>query len=878
MAALRRLIHWVRVLGGRAVESELTEEMSDHLAREMARQRALGFSEDEARRRAVLRTGPVESIKEQVRDERGGRLLLDMLGDLRIGARSLRRSPGFTMAVVVSLALGVAGVTASASVVNAVVVRPLPYPESNRLYLVRVAWNEFTASLSAADFLRLREASRGIATAAAYTTSDEGYTLLGQGQPVVVTGAAVTPDMWRVLDVQPTLGRWFSRDDRGTETLISNALWRSRFGGSPDAVGRLLTLDRGAYTIVGVMPPGFDVPGQRGGEVWVSARIDEPTRRGPFFLRVVLRLDSAVTPEQASAGLTTAVAPALQTQYAAEPTWRYRLTSMKDVVVGDTRLTLWVFLAATILVLLIASVNVANLMLARGTTRAHELALRALLGARRERLVRQLLAESALIGLGSAVLGLIVAAALIRLIVVEAGALIPRAQELHTDGSTTVIAVAVAVATALLTGVVPAFWLTGGLGKAMRSGGRRVSGGPVEGRIRRAMVVGEVALAFCVLVSTALLVKTIERVESQPPGFDADGVLSFRLVAPPDPYADVSRLNAYLRSVDGNLRRLPGVTHVAFAESLPPNGLQESNDYTLQGEEPGSPGRSEQGSGVAQWNVVSPELFNVLRIPLVQGRTFADGDGADAPPVAVVSETFAAKHFPRGEAVGGRFKGGDWDAAAPWTTIVGVVGDVPYAQGVWGGLSPTIYVPRAQHAGARFQFVVLRTASAKATAAGLAGAVRAADARVPLRDVATMSERLEASTAVPRFRVRLFTVLATVALALAVIGIYGILAYQVTQGRKETAIRQALGASRSAVLGGVVRSGVGLTLVGVAIGLVAALGLTRSLAAFLFGVTPGDVFAYVSAMAVLLFAATLASLLPALRAAGTDPFTVLREE
>jgi predicted permease len=873
------VMHWVRMLCGRTVEHELTEEVSDHIEREVARQLALGVPEDEARRRAIVRTGSIESIKEQVRDERGGRLILDALGDVRIGARGLRRSPGFTAAVVLSLAIGVAGVTAIASVVNAVVMRPLPYPASDRLYLARVAWNEFTASPSAADFLRLREASGDVAVAAAYIIGGEGYTLLGQGEPVVVAGAAVTPEAPRVLGVQPALGRWLAEDDRGTEALISDGLWRSRFGGSPEVLGRPLTFDRGTYAVVGVMPPGFDVPGQRSGDVWVSARIDEPTRRGPYYLQVVLRLAPGVAPDQASARLTTAVAPLLQARYAVEPSWRYRLTSMKDVVVGDTRLTLWLFLAATILVLLIASANVANLMLARGAARAREFALRASLGARRERLVRQLLAESVLLGSCSAVLGLITAVALLRLIVVEAGALIPRAGEVRFDAVTAVVAVGVAIGAALLAGVAPAVWLTGRpMGEAVRSGGRTVTSGPADARIRRAMVVAEVALAFCVLVATALLVKTIGRLESHPPGFDASGVFSFRLVAPPDPYREVSRLNAYLESVDENVRRLPGVTHVAFAESLPPDRLQETNNYTLDGEEPGTPGRIRQDSGIAQWNIVSAKFFDTLRIPVLQGRVLAEGDRAAAPAVAVVSQTFAAKHFPRGDAVGRHLKGGDWDAAAPWITIVGVVGDVPYERAIWGGLAPTVYLPRAQNAGSRWQFVVVRTASASVAADALAGAVQAPDARVPLRDVATMSERLASSTAVPRFRVRLFGVLAAVALTLAVIGIYGILAYQVSQRRKETAIRQALGASWPAILGSVVRSGLGLTAVGVVVGLVAAAGLTRWLAAFLFGVVPGDISAYASATAVLLGAATLASLLPALRAAGTDPLTALREE
>jgi predicted permease len=880
VSIFRRFVNRVRVLcQWQSIEDELAEELHDHLEREVERQRTSGVPEDEARRRAVLRTGSIESLKEQVRDERGGRWLLDAVGDLRIGVRGLRRAPGFTAAVVLSLALGVAAVTAIASLVNSVVLRPLPYPAADRLHLVRVAWNEFSASLSAADFLRLREASGDVADAAAYRFGAEGFTLLGQGDPEVVSGAAVTAETARVLGVPAALGRWFSEDEDAPEALIGDALWRSRFAGSPAVLGQTLVLDRGRYTIVGVMPPGYDVPGQSHGQVWLSAPVDEPSRRGPFYLWVALRLRPGVAAEQAAAHLTTAVSPVLEARYQAEPAWRYVVTPMKDVVVGDTRVTLWLFLAAAGLVLLIASVNVANLMLARGASRMRELAVRASLGGRRERLVRQLLAEAALVGCGSAIVGLVGAWGLIRLIVAEAGALVPRSTEIDADLVTAAVAAGLGVGTALITGAAPALWLTGRrLMDATRTGGRTATAGRAEGRIRRVMVVAEVALALCVLVATVLLVKTMGRVESQSPGFNAEGVLSFRLVAPPDPYDDVPRLNAYLASIDDNLRRIPGVTHVAFAESLPPDRLQQSNNYTLQGEEPGTAGRSAQGSGVAQWNIVSPEFFDALEAPVLHGRVFTAGDEANTPAVAVVSRTFAEKHFPRGDVVGRRLKGGDWDAAAPWLTIVGVVGDMPYDRGVWGGLSPTVYVPRSQNAGSRWQFVLLRTVSRAASAAGLAPAVRAADPRVPLRDVATMSERLTTSAAVPRFRMRLFTALAAVSVALAVIGLYGILAYQVSQRRKETAVRRALGATSPAILARVVGSALGLTIAGTVIGIVAAFGLTRSLAAFLFGVAPDDPSAFALAAVVLLGAATLASVMPALRAVTDDPLAVLRED
>ena len=755
---LRVLVRFARV------EDELARELDDHFEREVERQMAQGATEAEAGRLATLRVGHRESLKEQVRDERGGRLVVDALFDLRVGARSLGRVPGFTLAVVLSLTLGVAGVTAIFTVVNAVIVRALPYPDAERLHLVRVAWNEFTASLSAADLLRLKEASANVAEVGAFRFGQEGYTLLAGSAPEVVSGAAVTPETPRVLGVRPALGRWFVEDHDAQEALISDALWRARFGGSPAALGQGLTLDRGTYTVVGVMPPGYDVPGQNGGQVWLSAPVDEPDRRGPFYLRVVLRLAPGVTPDQAAARLTAAVTPVLLERYQAEATWRYVVTSMKRAVVGDTQSTLLLFLAAVGLVLLIACVNVANLMLARGASRVRELSVRAALGARRERLVRQLLAESALLGVGGAALGLAVATGLVKVIVAQAGAFLPRVGEIHVDAEAAAVAAAIGVCTALAAGVSPALWLTGRrLDEAMRDGGRGTSGGPTQGKARRAMVVAEVALALGVLVATTLLVKTLSRVESEAPGFRADGVLSFRLVAPPDPYEDAAKLETYLRAIDARLRQLPGVTSVALGESLPPDRLQQSNNYTLQGDEPGAPGRTSQGSGVAQWNTVSAEFFRTLEIPVLRGRAFAESDQATAPAVAVVSRSFADRHFPNGDVLGRQLKGGDWDPAAPWIAIVGVVADVPYERGVWGGVSPTVYLPRVQGGASRWQFVALRSASPASVAAELGHAVHAVDPRVPLRDVASMAERLEASAAVPRFRMRLFTLLAAVA-------------------------------------------------------------------------------------------------------------------
>jgi predicted permease len=883
MSWLRGLMQRLRVIVRHSqAEAELERELRHHFDLEVERCMRDGASPAEARRRAALRMGNVEALKEQTRDVRGGRLLFDAIGDLRIGWRGLRRNPGFAAAVTLSLSLGVAGTTAIFSVVNAVLLRPLPYPAADRLHLVRVGWNDFTASLSAADFLRLRDACGSLGEVGAYWYNPEGFTMLSGKGPEVVAGSNVTPDLPRVLGVAPTMGRFFSEQPGAREVLISSRLWRERFGSAPDILGQGLALDGNVFTVVGVMPPGYNVPGQNTGDAWVAVPIREPNRRGPFWLRVVVRLRPQVDRTLAAGRLTGALTPVLRDRYRADPGWRYLVLPMKDVVVGDVRPTLLLFFAAVGLVLLVAVANVANLMLARGTARLGELAVRASLGAPRSRLTRQLLTESALLGGMSGALGLATAVMAVRFAALQAGPLLPRIEEVRVDPVAASFAVSIGLVAGLVSGVVPAFWLTRcQFAEALKvsGGGRGASETGNQGRARRLLVATEIALTLAILVPTILLVKTLLRLERENPGFRPEGVLSFRLALPPDPYQDENRLDAFLQGLDMRLRAAPGVTSVAIASSLPPDQGQESNNYTVEGDEPGRPGKGNQGSGVAQWVIATPDYFAALGIPVIRGRGFNVADRVGAPQVAIVSQAFASKHFPRRDALRRRFKGGDWDPQAPWTTIVGVVGDVPYERGVWGGASPAVYLPYAQNRGSRWQFVVARTTVDEHLLISAAHtSVRDLDPFVPLRDLATMSERTRASLSVPRFRTTMFTLLGAVALTLAITGIYGVLAYHITQRRRETAIRRALGAPSAMIVGDVVKAGLSMTAVGTIFGLAGAWALARTLSSFLYRVAPDDPAVFTTAALALVSAALVASVAPALRAVRADPLTILREE
>ena len=867
---------------GRA-DRDLDEELRDHLAREVARQSADDVPPGEALRRAALRVGGLQAAKEAVRDERTGHVLRDLVTDLRISARMARRNLGFTATIVVSLALGVGGTTAVFSVVNAVLVRPLPYPDPDRLFMTRVWWNSFSASLSPADFLALQEQSAGIASVGAYfVPEDDAFTMATPDGPALVTGAVITADLPQVLGIRPLLGAGFSLTSTGTSTgpdareaLIGETLWRDRYGGAPDVIGRSIRLEDTAFTIAGVMPVGFNVPGQRNGAVWQRAIVRQPTRRGPFYLNTISRLAPGVTAEAAASKLTAAVTPVLRDKYAVKPTWRYGLRTLRETLVGDVRRTLLLLFGTMTLVLLIAIVNVMNLFLARGTVRARELAVRASLGAGRGRLARQLLAESALLGAVGGAAGLGLAWTLLQVGGASATLAVPRLQDVRVDAALVFFALACGVGAGLAAGTWPALRLPWSqLVNVLRDGGRDGSAGSLHGRTRQALVIAEIALTVIVLSGAVLLTKSLLRLEAIDPGFRPNGIVTFRLSLPGESYNE-DRVALFAGSLESRLRNQPGVSSVAFALSLPPDLLVMSNNYTVEDGPQESPGRG----GIAEWNVVSHDYFSVMSIGVLRGRAFTGNDRTSSPPVAIVNEAFVRRHYPDGQALGRRLKGGDWDATGPWTTIVGIASDVPYGKGLWGGADPTVYVWYAQNLWMQSPYVIVKSdGDPSHLLPAIREAVKAVDPNLPLRDPATMNERLRRSTTEPRLRSLLFALIAGLGLALAVTGIYGVMAYHVNQHRRETAIRRALGAQASRVVGGVVLTGLTLVGSGITIGMVGALVLSHSLATLLFRVDPRDPVSLVTVAALLATAALVACAVPAVRTARIDPASVLRDE
>jgi predicted permease len=874
---------WIHGIGYRlrellrpgSADDELTDELRDHLDRESARQSERGAGED-AHRQAVLRAGHADLARENAGDHRTGRAIADMIRDLRYAARMIRRNPGFTAAVILSLGLGVGGTTAIFSVVNAVLLRPLPYPNSGELYRARIWWGDFSATLSIADDQALADTSQGIAEVASfyYPYGANGFVIAGPDGAELLPGLFVAGELPRLLRVSPMIGPGFSGTTKDCQVLIGEDVWQRRFAGRSDAIGQVLPLDEKLCTVVGVMPRGFHVPGEKKDEVWVRAQLKPAKRRGGFFIHTLVRVPPAVTADQVADRLTAVVAPVLKARFGIDDNWRYRLKSEREVLVGDVRETLLMLLSGVTLVLLVAVFNVANLLLARGMVRTHELAVRASLGARRGRLAGQLLTESGLLGLLGGALGLVIAEIALSLAGNAATAVIPRMNEVRLDPAIVAFALSLGVGAGLVAGVLPVTrlpWTR--LGAWLREGGRSETAR--TGRLRGALVVLEIALTLMVLTGSALLVKSLVRAQRQDPGFRSAGLLTFLINLPDEPYGKPQRAFEFLNTLQTRIVALPGVTRVSGSSSLPPDLLTFSNNYIPEGALPDTAGKGD----VADWNIVTTSYFDTLKIAIVQGRGFDDHDVSGSPTVAVVNESFVRRHYPDGRALGKRFKTGDWDSTQPWTTIVGVARDVPYESGLWGGTQPMIYSAYLQSASYQSPYIAVRSAGDPARVVpAIRRMLREMDPRLPLQDVATMDELLYRSTMVPRLRGSLFAVLGMFALALAATGIYGVMAYHVSRGRRDTAIRRALGASRGQVLGATLVMGLRIVVVGVLIGCVAALATARNLASMLYQVDPRDPAVIVSATAVVIVTAFAACLVPAVRAARIDPATLLREE
>jgi putative ABC transport system permease protein len=806
--------------------------------------------------------------------------------DLRFGARMLLKQPGFTLIAVITLALGIGANTAIFSVVNAVLLRPLPYQNPEQLAMV---WGKLPTHVSgnigasAPEFADYRDQNLVFSSVAAYTSTS--FNLSGVGEPERIVGTTVSASLFPLLDVQPALGRAFlNEEDRPGHdrvVILSHGLWRRRFAGDSAVIGRSVTLDGQSHTVIGVAPVGFRFPDDET-EIWkpiaFTAENLSENERGSHYLSVIARMKPGVTIAQARADMA-ALAQRMQQQhpmnYEADSGWGTTVVSLREETVGDARLALLSLFGAVGCVLLIGCANVANLLLARASTRRREMAIRSALGGRPWRIIRQLLTESLLLALAGGVLGTLIAVWGVEAVVELSASSLPRGNEINIDGRVIGFMLAITLATGLLFGLAPA-WQSAkpDLNESLKEGGGKGVGSGGRHRLRGLLVVGEIAIALVLLVGAGLMVKSLYRLQRVEPGFNPSHALTMRLALPEAKYSEPRRQRDFYERLLNRIAAAPGAKAAGAINFLPLSGTGNQRSFLIEG-------KPEPKLNVG-FRMVSPDYFRAIGVPLRAGRLIDDRDRENAPRVAVVNETFARVFLADEDPLGKRIKLGSAQGPFPWLTIAGVVGDVKHG-GLDGETRPEMYVPYLQPLLSGWNvppmFLVVRSESEPSSLiSAVRGVVKELDRDQPVYGVASMEQLLSRSTAPRRFNMTLLAVFAALALILAGIGVYGVMAYAVTERTRDIGIRMALGAQASDALKLVISQGMRLTLVGIALGLMGAFALTRLMKNLLFDVRPTDPMTFIAIALLLTFVALLACWIPARRATKVDPMVALRCE
>ncbi|HVG29692.1 MAG TPA: ABC transporter permease [Pyrinomonadaceae bacterium] len=808
--------------------------------------------------------------------------------DLRYGARTLAKNKGFTLVSVLVLAVGIGANSAIFSVVNAVLLRPLPYPEPERLV---VLWgdketNESHAVVSYPDLEDWRAQTRTLEDVSAFNQS--AVLLQGDAEPQPLSGANVSAELFSALRVRPALGRAFTREeDRNGAPpviLIGHGLWQRRFNSDPKIVGQQIRIGGGGVpmTVLGVLPAGFTFPAQAQRTDFLRPMAqtlgERTTMRGSYSMPVLARLKPGVTAREADAEMR-AVAQRIEQQYPDEGfRLGQRLVPLEEEVIGSgLRRSLFVLLGAVGLVLLIGCANIAHLLLARAATRYREMAIRTALGASRRRVIRQLLTESLLLSLVGGGLGLLLAMWGVELLVASSPVDIPRLQDVALDARVVAFTLSISVLTGIVFGLAPALQAARvDLNDVLKEGGRGASAGASRSRLRAALVVAEVALSLVLLVGAGLLLKSFGKLTNVDPGFDPQGVTATTVALARQKYPTDERRLATFSEIVARAQNVPGVESAALIYPLPMGGTTTANTFVIEGRPEPAPGDKPS----ANYRAISPDYFRVMRTRIVRGRAFDARDRADAPPVAIVNESFARRHFAGEEPLGKRIfieRGAADDERQPAREIVGVAADVRH-EGLDAPAGAEFYTPFAQAPEASMSLVVREREGFAGASAGVREAIRQVDRDQYVPAVKTMTDLVAGSVARRRFNALLTGLFAAVALLLASIGIFGVTAYTVAMRTHEIGVRMALGARAVDVLRLVVWQGLRLILLGVGLGLLGSLAVTRVLAGMLYGVTPTDAPTFAAVSLLLTAVALAACYVPARRATRVDPMVALRYE
>ncbi|HLY39983.1 MAG TPA: ABC transporter permease [Terracidiphilus sp.] len=867
---------------------ELDEEMAFH--REQAERELVadGMSKDAARYAALRRVGNTTRVQEETHNVVGFSFE-GMIGDLRYAARQLRNSPGFTLVILLTLGLSIGANSAIFSVIDGVLLKKLPYPQADQLVRIFLSNPDYPKfPLNPFDFKDFRERNRSFESMAIFTRGDVQLSGNG-GEPQRLNGFGISAGYFHTLGLQPEMGREFDRKaeipGNGLQVIVSDRLWRTQFGADPNFIGRKVTLNMQPFTVIGVMPPGTEHPGNEYHSVAYGESVDawwpfsfdgDPNRRGSHFVEGIARLRDGVTVEQARADMNTMMTQLGREHPNNDTGWSVLVVPLYTEIVGRSERILEVLLGSVGIVLLIACVNAANLLLARASARQRELAVRMAMGAPRTRVLRQLLTESLLISFTGGLLGLAMAFGGVRALVMLLPADFPRAGDIGVNGPVFAFTFLVSVLTGMLFGLAPALQAAHTDPKqGLQKAGRTATGSGKDSRLRSALVISEVSLACVLLIGAGLMLRSLLNQMNVDPGFKPQRLLTATMSLPHATYSGDEEIGRFYDRLAAKLDGLPGVESAGIGSDLPWTGYDENaGGFTIEGKKP-QPGKDFH----ARYHMATPHYFTALGIPLVAGRFFTAADKKDAPQVLIINHAMAQAYWPHENVIGKRMSFEDAPKTdKDWMTIVGVVGDVkdqpnsPTAE-------PAFWFSLLQNVWTREMSVAMRgRGDPRMLADALRNQVQRLDPNLAVADVEVMDRIVDASVATPRFAFVLVGLFAGLAILLAAIGTYGVISYSVSQRTAEFGLRMALGAQQGDVLRLVLKHAALLTTVGTGIGIVASLAFARELRSLVYNVSPTDPATYLAVGAMVIVVAFIACYVPARRATHADPMEALRAE
>ena len=868
------------------VEQELDEELRFHFDREVEKYMKRGMSEEEAKRQARLSFGGHEQVKEDCRDARGTSFIELTLEDTKYAVRQLLLNPTFALVMIMTLGLSIGANSAIFSVINGVLLKNLPYPQPERLVRIFLSSHEYPKfPLNPFDFLDFRARNHSFESIAAFTRGD--VQISGDGEPVKLNGFGITSGYFRVLGLKPELGREFDFQaeipGNGLQVFLSDRLWRTRFGADPNIIGKKITMNLQPFTVVGVMPPGAEHPGNEYHSVAYGETVDiwwpfsfagNPNRRGSHFIEGIGRLKPGVSVDQALAEMNTIMAQ-LAREHPNNNGWKVLVIPLYAEVVGASRQMLLVLLGAVGIVLMIACANAANLLMVRASARQREIAVRLAMGAPRLRVVRQLLTESLLISCAGGVLGLLLAFGGVKALVMLLPANFPRANDIHVSWPVLVFTLSVSLATGILFGLAPALQASRTDPKeGLQKSGRGATAGRHQNRLRSALVIAEVGLASVLLIGAGLMLRTFLNLIHLDPGFREDHLLTASVSLPHERYKSDKDRNLFYHRLMESLSALPGVESAGAGSDLPWTGYDENaGGFRIEGKTP-SAGQEFH----ARYHAATPGYFSAMGIPLLEGRAFNDADKDGTTNVFVINQSMAKLYWANEDVIGKRLSfSDDPKKDSDWITVVGVVGDVKDHPNSTGA-EPAFWYPEYQAPDFSMSIAIRTQSDPRQAMDGLRQTMHQLNPELAVADVKLMNEVADSSVATPRFTFALVGLFAGLAIVLAAIGAYGVISYTVGQRAPEFGLRVALGAQRGDLLRMVLAQSAKLAVPGVLLGVVLALSLGRVLRGLVYGVSPSDPLIMTAVVLLVLAVALLASYLPARRAAGADPMATLRAE